>query len=223
MRTALLTALLVLVYTFNAAAQFAIVDQMGQPFLTKNYTDVQGSAYLYDKWMKGSMTTTSGVTFDGVELMYDQVADELVFKGEKGEAKTSTQPLVEFTIKANQKELLLQERVFRRGFVPVDGANPNTFYEVLADGETQLLKRVSKRIFEELPYGSATKTKAFKTDVYYYIAHNEKLTKIRNDKKSVLQALHNKEAEIAAYIKANKPDLKNDAHLAKLILYYNTL
>lgn len=210
-------------YTLNASAQFILTDQMGQPVLTKSYTNVQGSAYLYNNWMKGSMTTGNGVTFDGVELMYDQVVDELIFKDGKGQAKIPTQPIVEFTIKPMLDSGPLQERVFRRGFIPADGANPNTFYEVLADGEVQLLKRVTKSIFEELPYGSATKIKVFKTDEYFYIAHNEKLTQIRNNKKSVLSALPHKKTKLEAYLKAHKPDLKNEAELAKLVGYYNGL
>ncbi|MEJ8803696.1 hypothetical protein [Pontibacter sp. H249] len=203
----------------SASAQFAIVDQMGQPFLEKAYTDVRGSAYLYETWMKGSVTTDKGVTYEGVELMYDQVADELIFKSGNGEPNKFVQQIMEFTINgANSKKHL-----FRKGFIPVDAANPHTYYQVLADGQVQLLKRTSKNIFEELPYGSSTKVKTFHSDTHYYIAKNDKLTKIKKDKKSILKALSDNEKEIEAYIKTNRLDLKNDEALAGLVNYYNSL
>ncbi|MBC5993859.1 hypothetical protein [Pontibacter cellulosilyticus] len=219
----LFSAVLVLVATTSATAQFAIVDNTGQPFLTKNYTDVQGSAYLYDSWKKGSVTTARDITYDGIELMYDQVEDQLIFKGSGGVAKTFNQPIKAFTLKASKDNAILKEQVFLSGFMPIDGAKPATFYEVLADGEVQLLRRSAKRIFEELPYGSATKVKAFKIDSFYYISKEGKLTKIKNDKKSVLQALSDKKTALESYIKTNKLDLKKDEELAKLITYYNTL
>lgn len=207
----------------GATAQFAVVDIMGQPILSKPYTDVQGSAYLYDNWMKGSVSTSKNVTYDGVYLKYDQVADELMFKSESGEAKIFVQPVTEFTINVGTDNAVLATRLFRTGFIPVDGASPHTFYEVLADGQTQLLKRTSKSIFEELPYGSSTKVKKFQADTHYYLAKDTKLTKIRNDKKALLKALSDKATELEAYIKTNKLDLKKDADLAKVVDYYNTL
>lgn len=221
-RVFLSTALTVAAIT-SAAAQFAVVDNMGQPILSKPYTDVQGSAYLYDNWMKGSVTNGKNVTYEGVYLKYDQVADELTFKSESGEAKIFTQPITEFTINVGTDDAVLATRVFRKGFVPVDGASPNTFYEVLADGQTQLLKRTSKSIFEELPYGSSTKVKKFQAELHYYLSKDAKLTKIRNDKKALLKALSNKETELETYIKNNKLDLKKDADLAKVVDYYNSI
>lgn len=207
----------------GASAQFDVVDIMGQPLMSKPYTDVKGSAYLYDTWMKGSVTTNKGVMYEGVELMYDQVADKLIFKSGNGEPKTFIQPIVEFSIKVMKDNAVLKEQVFRTGFIPVDGAAPHTYYEVITDGGTQLLKRTSKAIFEELPYGSATREKKFQAETYYYIASNGKLIRIKKDKSSVLKALQGKEAELEAYIKKNRLNLKSDEALANLVAYYNTI
>lgn len=206
-----------------AAAQFTVVDVTGQPFMTKSYTDVRGSAYLYDTWMKGSVTTDKGVTYEGIELMYDQVANELIFKSSSGETKTFVQPIIEFSIKTMKDEVMLKEQVFRKGFVPVDAASPETYYEVLTDGEAQLLKRTAKAIFEELPYGASSKVKTFQSEIHYYIAKNGKLIKIKKDKKSILRALSDEETEIEEYIKNKRIDLKKDEGLASLVAYYNSI
>lgn len=217
------TAVTLIAASESACAQFAIVDNMGTPIQTKLYTDVQGSAYLHDTWMKGSVMAANGTLYDGVELMYDQVEDVLMFKGEKGEAKIFTQPVVEFTIKTDKQHVTFKEQLFRRGYRPIDGASPAAYYQVLADGKTQLLKRTSKKIFEDQPYGSATKVKAFQATNHYYLAQNDELTKIKADKKTILKTLGNQEASLEAYLKKERLDLRKDDDLAKLVAYYNSL
>ncbi|MBC5993860.1 hypothetical protein [Pontibacter cellulosilyticus] len=218
------SAALVCAAAASASAQFvALNDHLGVPVRTKSYTDVKGSPFLFDDWVRGSVIVANGTKFEKVNLMYDQVADELVFKSEKGETKTFVDPVKEFSFKREIDNVVIGEKVFRNGFTPIDGAKPHTFYEVLVDDQTKLLKRTSKSIMEEITYSSATKVKSFETNTAYYIARDNKLTKIKNDKKSVLAALGNKQPELETFIKKNMLDLKKDEDFAKLIAYYNTL
>ncbi|MFD2513183.1 hypothetical protein ACFSRY_04850 [Pontibacter locisalis] len=219
-----LSAALICAAVVSASAQFvALNDHMGQPVRTKEYTDVKGSPYLYETWMKGAVTVAKGTRYEGVELMYDQVSDELVFKSEKGEAKIFVDPVKEFSFKIEKDGELVKEQVFRNGFAPIDGAKPYTFYEVLVDGQTKLLKRTSKSIFEEATYSSATKVKSFQSSNYYYLVQDNKLVKVKSDKKSILNALSDKGTELEAFIKSNRLDLKKDADLARLVAYYNSI
>lgn len=147
--------------------------------------------------------------------MYDQVADELMFRNQKGEAQLFVQPVVAFELK---------KRLFMNGYAPVDATPPTAFYEVLVNGPTQLLKRTSKWVHEEVPYSSATKVRSIIEQQNYYLADREgRLTKLKKDKKSLLQALGDKQAELAQYTKANRLDLKQEQDMAKLVAYYNTL
>ena len=219
-KTLLLSAVFTLAAVAGASAQFeSLNDNMGRPLRAVIHTDVNGTPYLFDDWVKGTVTINKGTQFVGVDLKYDIVSDELIFKSEKGESQTFVEPVREFTLKTEKGNL----HVFRNGFVPVDDAKPISFYEVLVDEKTALLKRSSKSIQEEVSYSSATKVKNFQPATAYYLAKDSKLTKIKNDKKSVLAALPEKSTQLEAYIKAQKLDLKNDSHLVKLIAYYNTL
>ena len=218
------SAALVCAAAASASAQFvALNDHMGVPVRAKSYTDVKGSPFLFEDWVRGTVTVANGTKFERVNLMYDQVADELVFKSEKGETKTFVDQVKEFSFKQEKDNVLVSEKVFRNGFTPIDGAKPYTFYEVLVDDKTKLLKRTSKSIMEEMSYSSAVKVKSFQTSTSYYVARDNKLTKIKNDKKAVLAALGDKQTELEAYIKTKKPDLKKDEDLANLVAYYNTL
>jgi hypothetical protein len=199
----------------SASAQFALFDEMGRPIQAKQYVDVQGSPFLSDDWSVGAVKLTSNKEYDGMKLMYDQVDDRLIFKNHAGQAQLFAEPVREFT---------LSGRVFRKGFKPVDGASPMAFYEVLADGKTQLLKRTTKKIFEEVPYGSSTKVKKIQSNETYYLSKSEHtLLKIRKDKKALLSELSDKKPDLEKYIKTNRLDLKQDEDMAKLVAYYNTL
>ena len=219
-KTLLLSAVFTIAAVAGASAQYvALVDHMGVAVRAKAYTDVNGSPYLFEDWVKGSVTMTKGSYFEGMDLMYDLVTDELIFKSEKGESKNFSDQVREFSLK-DEKGIV---HVFRNGFSPIDDAKPITFYEVLVDEKTALLKRTVRIIHEEVGYSSATQVKSFQTKTSFYLAKDSKLTKIKNDKKSVLAALPEKSAQLEAYIKAQKLDLKNDSHLVRLIAYYNSL
>ncbi len=214
----ILAAFIVCVACGSAFAQFPIRDIQGRPVQAKVYTDVKGTPYLQQDWATGSIKLINGSELSGIELLYDQVNDELIFKGENGQMQAFAQPVLEFTIKTDNGN-----RTFKKGYDAVDEATLNSFFEVLADGKTQLLKRTTKTIFEERPYGSASKVKTFSTNDAYYIAKANKPVKFRRDKKSVLLAFSDKADELDKYIKVNKLNLKDDADLTKLVTYYNEL
>ncbi|WP_461491376.1 hypothetical protein, partial [Pontibacter sp. HJ8] len=203
-------------FILSASAQFDYLglDNMGRPIVAKQYVDVKGTPYLMDEWVTGSVKFNNGKLFEGVQLKYNQVEDELMFLDKAKNELLFVEPVLEFKI---------GERVFRRGYTSVDGASPMAFYEVLTDGKTQLLKRTTKKIHEELTYNSATKPKSFVESNTYYISKSEnQLTKVKKDKKSVLNALNDKNAELESYFKTNRPDLKKDVEMAKLVEYYNS-
>ena len=159
---------------------------------------------------------SNGNFIENVLLRFDQVQDQLLFKDNTDKEMLFSEPIVEFTIDGD---------IFRGGYVPIDGAKPSVFYEVLEDGKTQLLKRTSKKIFEETPYSSATKVKTISSTETYYLLPNggTQLVKVKKDKKSLLDAMGNKKSELDQFIKDQRLNLRNDSDMAKLVAYYNSL
>jgi hypothetical protein len=209
------TALFCFAFGASAVAQIALVDQLGRPIQAKHYTNIIGSPFLSDNWATGSVKMTSGIMYEGMQLMYDQLEDQLLFRNQAGQTQLFADPVLEFSI---------LERVFRKGYTPVDGAAPTAFYEVLADGRTQLLKRTSKKVFEDLPYGSSTKVKTIQENDNYYISQSGSvLIKIKKDKKTLLAVLDDQKPKLEAYTKSERLDLKKEADMVKLLAYYNTL
>jgi hypothetical protein len=56
-----------------------------------------------------------------------------------------------------------------------------------------------------------------------YVLHNGKAEKFKPTKKALLELMQDKSAEMAAYLKANDPDLKSETALASVFTYYNSL
>jgi hypothetical protein len=217
-------ALIALFLTANIALSQAqyMQDINGVAMPTKIYTNVDGSPYLIDNWVKGSVKLANGKTYKDVLLKYDMVDGQLYFQHKPEETLTFVDPVKEFKLSYIESDMQ-QLKLFRNGYPSIAGGNEKSFYEVLSDGTIQLLKHDAKSISEYKEYNSATVTKKFDDNIKYYLYNNNKLVAIKPDKKSILAAIPNKQPELDAYIKTNNLNLKKDEDLAKLIIYYNSL
>jgi len=215
-----LSALFLLVIVQQAKAQF-VQDINGHPMQTKSYEGVQGSPYLSDQWAMGVVKMTDGRTYKDVPLKYDEVQDELYFQDKKAQTLAFVDHVNEFKINyvANNKPY---EKVFRNGFKNIPGSSEASFFEVLSDGTAQLLKKTTKVQAETREY-NAPVVKNFEENAKYYLIVSGKVIPFKKDKKFILENLPNKRTELEAYIKTNNINLKDDADLAKLISYYNSM
>lgn len=197
-------------------------DENGRPLLAIHYTDVKGSPFFAENWNKGKVRLADGETFDNMDLKYDQVSDQLIFKNSIGAAMTFVKPVNEFTLFSSASSELQHIR-FRNGYIAANGNTAKTFYQVLIDGETPLLKRSFKKVSENKPYGSATVIKTFEETHFYYLVQQGTPVKIKNDKKAVLEALDNYKVELEEFVKINNLNFKSETDLVLLIKYYNSL
>lgn len=203
-------------------AQQLLKDANGRPVFSRHYTDVQGSPYFSDSWLKGEVKLTNGETYKNMDLKYDQVSDELIFKNSKNEAMSFITPVSEFKL-INASASGPETIDFRRGYKPADGNTEKSFYQVLSDGETPLLKRWSKKVVESKPYSSATVIKTFEQVQVYYLVKSGIPLKIRRDKKALLEVLKDYSTQLDEFIKANNINLKTESGLRMLVYYYNSL
>ncbi|QKJ28957.1 hypothetical protein HQ865_04045 [Mucilaginibacter mali] len=201
------TAMLLLFFAVDCKAQGNMVtDINGRPYRTKAYDDIEGSPYLYDAWMPGTVKMNYGSVYTNISLKLNEQEGKLYFKGKNDEVLEFVDPVTEFTLNGMH-------------FI----AEAGTFYQVLADGSTKLLKQPVKEIQETKTYGSAVASKTFIAADKYFVMSNGKLTAVKKDKKAILAALAGKQAEVEAYMKKESLNFKNDADLAKLFIYYNSL
>ncbi|WP_207435407.1 hypothetical protein [Sabulibacter ruber] len=217
----------VLLCNIQAIAQGVVVssDMQDVRYVGKTYNGIKGSPYLLPDWANGKVKLTDGTVYEGLKLQYDQLKDELIFSLEDNRPKAFMYPVKEFTIKDESNKVVLNEKMFRSGFTPIDGSTDKSFYEILQDGNTALVKRTSKKIVEERAPGDTYKTKQISSSEKYYLASGNNLIKIKKDKKSFLEALPDpkKASQVDKFIADKKLNLKNENALSQAIAYYNSL
>jgi hypothetical protein len=194
-------------------AQF-ITDINGRPVFATLYTDVEGSPYLRDDYEPSSFKAVSGKKYEVARARYNAYQNELEYM-QKDKPLVLSQELIEFT---------LRDGTYRRGFMPIDDLTDKQFYNVLYDGtKVKLLKRVSVIIQKEKPYNSATETKRFVKNETYYLSNQGKMTRLKKDKKSLLEALSDKKDGLEAFIKEQKLRFSNENELILAVEKYETL
>lgn len=193
----------------------------GNPYKEQNYEGVKGSPYAFEEWSIGTVQTTKGV-FNDINIKYSELDDQVLFKNKDGQTLQFADPVKDFTMsyKDNDKQLLSH---YRNGYVNIAGSDNKSYFEVLADGKCQLLRKTVKKIKQEVVYGSTESSKSFITTTRYYIENPEKGVLIKKDKKSVLTVLSDKQQALENYIQSNNIDFKRDEDLVKLINYYNSI
>lgn len=205
--------------SYNVKAQF-LHDVNGVPLTTSKYEDVTGTPYLVDTWLPGTVKFANGVSYkNNLFLKYNIKDDELYFEGKNNEPLLFIDSVTEFAI-TNPPGVIHH---YRNGYKAIGGYSDKSFFEVLADGSVQLLKKTNKTILESKAYNSPTTERSFVEVSQYYLVRFGTFTPVKRDKKSILAALNDKQPALEKYIKDNGLNVKNDDDLSKLIIYYNSL
>jgi hypothetical protein len=206
----------------DASAQYTQTNDMeGRAVHEYNTISMQGSPYLHPEFTQGTIMLQNGTIYQGINMMYDQVKDVIVFKGKDGKVKELIEPVQEFKINFIHNNQNI-EKVFRKGYSG-EGLSPDSFLEVLADGNAVLLKRTTKKIFDRKNYSSATINREVQEAEDYYVATGDKVVKVRKTKSSLLAAMPQKADYLQTYIKSNSLNLREDSDMVKLVAYYNSL
>ena len=220
----------ILVFSFFLMPSKMVVGQnlfTTEPLIIRNsqayretYKDIQGSPFLMDYWSKGSVTTKEAVITD-LNMMYNEVNDQLLFKVKEGDNEKLLDLIKEFTIVDKDRGNV--KRKFLAGFAPTKYSNDKTFFESLTVGKAKLLKKNSKIISENKEYSGKTARTVVANTNYYIALEDNVPVKIALNEKSIAQLLDFKGPDINQYIKSNQLNLKQEEDLIKLINYYNTL
>lgn len=196
-------------------------DVSGRPILSTTYENVSGSPYLSPNWVMGKVVLSNTKVYNNINLKYDEIKDEVIFQGKDGNPMV-VDNVTEF--KLGPHDGVTDSTTFRNGF-PVYKANKATsFYEVLVDGNTKLLKKTIKIINSSREYNSATVDKNIVESVVYYLVNKKgEINLISKDKKAFLKVLSDKETELNSFISENKLNFKTEGDMTKLTIYYNGL
>lgn len=200
----------------SAQAQF-MQDINGRVVTEVTYTDVEGSPYLFEDWNTGIVKAVQNdKVFDGLKMRYDAYKDEVEYEKD-GKMYRLGPEITAFTLPTGDA---LYE--FRRGFPAVGSQTENSFYRVLSDGNTKVLKRYAMKMREEKPYNSATVTKRFDLDEQLYVLKNGTMYPVKtNDKKGIMKLVSDEKNLMNYVIKEEQLNFRTEDDIVKLLEEYD--
>lgn len=211
-------------FSTNAQGIQNLSDISGTVLKTNTYSEIKGSPFLTENWAQGNVKFVNGRVLTNIALKYDQVKDELLFKGKDNEEYYFSDLISEFDISYAKTQGDVKQR-FINGFTPSKNLTEKSFYEVLVDGKVRLLKRSNKTITETKEYNAATTVKEINENVAYYIGKAGDAAALKkNDIKTVANLIDaQKSAAIIDYANKNNFNPKTEIGLRQIVNYYNTL
>jgi hypothetical protein len=202
--------------------QIFLSDVNGQAFINK-YEGIAGSVYDQTDYQLAKITLKDGRVYNDVKTRINLLEQEVNFIASNGQEGFLGKGMAsEITYIDSQKETQ-DIKIFQCGFPPIDNQNRISFYQILFNGKTSLLKSVYKSIQERNNDMSGERFKEFATYENMYLLKDGTMVRIKKDKSSIIALLQDQNQAIKKYIEDQKLNLKNEAHLIDLVKYYNTL
>jgi hypothetical protein len=191
-------------------------DLNGSPIKVSRYLDIKGSPFLFDSWMPSLVQLENGKNYQ-LEIKYDLVADNLLFKDKNGDSLNFVLPVKEFKFTSPTGRVYR----FKSGYpTTTPNTGKNTLYEVLYEGNPSLLKRTSKFIWEEsTTYGTATRTKNISSKIGYFIFDGTSMKPFKPQNKHLASIFEGKSSILNQYIDDNDIDLNKDDDLIKVFTF----
>lgn len=207
-----------LIIIVQAQAQVLLTDISGMPYVERTVSDLGGSPYFNDQFLKGAITLEDNSVFKDILLRYDLESGQLVYKkSSTSGAMIPNGKVVGFTIEQTNGE--------KANFKGIGKGSDDLvgFYQILLEGNNTLLKKVKKKIVERVEYNTPSKTKTMSTITNYYIQNpNGEVELVKADKKSFIKVF-GRESEINDFISKQNINLKNESDMVKLVTYINSI
>ncbi|GAB3202062.1 hypothetical protein ABID22_003711 [Pontibacter aydingkolensis] len=192
------------------------------------YTGIKGTPYFLPGWSKANLVISSKTIFENLDVKYNVIDNNLLYRTDKGEEKViSANQVNSFVLKDSTSA---QRFVFKK-LENVTGIDPKfapQFCVMLHEGNSSQLvlmpvKRFIKADFTGAYSAERTSDEIVNEYVYYFINKNKKAEKVKLNKKSLLSVVNDKQNEVKAYIDKQKLDTSTEKGWLKALSYYETL
>lgn len=209
------------VYQIHEAMDFFRTNQLHngelKNILTEN--DIQGSPYLNEEFLNGTIFTTSKLQFVDVLLRYNVYNDEIEFKTPEGETQALATPEIVETIEFGDYKMV---------YIPFSNVKKIRygFFKVELEGNASLYLRsevIFKKAEKPAAYKEAEPAKFINKPNSYYIRVGLEQAKKVGNKKELLDIFPDHQNELTTFIKKNKIKTNKPERLKELVRYYNSL
>lgn len=181
--------------------------------------DVEGSPYLNDEFVNGSIYTVQKVQFEEVPLRYNIFNDELEFK-------TPTNEILALATPDIVEKVVIGDTIL--SYLPYLNSNKikKGFFVVIKEGKTSLFAKPDVMYKNATPpgaYKDPEPAKYIKKSDEYYISAGSEPAQIIKNKKDIIAAFPDNREKIENYISKNKIKTNSPEMLKEVVEYYNSL
>jgi hypothetical protein len=192
--------------------------QRGEAGLKAGLENVEGSPYLNDDFIKGSVFTKSKTEFVGIPLRFNVFNDEIEFKTDDGAVMALAGPETIEKIEFGD---------FKIVYLPYREANriKKGFFIVIEEGKASLFARPMVSFQEaKAPgaYQNAEPAKFIRGSDEYYIMMERQPAQLIQKKQDMTDAFAGHIKELESFIKENKIRPNKPENLRELVKYYNS-
>jgi len=179
---------------------------------------IEGTVYLFDGWNNNTLIVTN------VQEKPIRLNSNINFNAKRNvfESKIDSETIFTFDF-TNIKEIVINNRVFKNIYSPVDGAY--RVFEVIAESKDfEIYKDYTIDIREGNPNPLLART----NDKYilrdsYYVKKGKSFKRLKLKKSEILKAAGSKSSVVEQYAKDNNLNFKDEKDLQKIVSYYRTL
>lgn len=189
------------------------------------YEGLKGSPFFISEWISGQMAFVDGKVFNEVPLKYNAYTKELMMKRQSGDSLIVFPYQVQsFTINDPVTKANFTFKRYPKAQTPKYDMR-DVYFLVLYEGKTSLLKLVKKNLKKadyKDPYSNDIRYDTYEdANEYYLLKTDGSLSKIKKSKKSVLEALSDKEIAIKALLEQEKIEMKTERDLVRVVVKYD--
>jgi len=208
-------------YQIAQAVDFFRLNKMQSGDWSKSLSesDIEGTPYLNDDFIEGTIYTTSKFQYEEVPLRYNIFNDNLEFKTPEDQVLAVAAPEIIERVQLGDDVMIYgpysNAKKIRRGF-----------FKVLEEGKASLYARQNVLFSDPVEpgaYKEAEPAKFTRKPDSYYIRIGNEQAKLVSNKKELLAAFPDHSDKIASFIKKNKVKPTKPEKLLALVQYYNSL
>ena len=181
--------------------------------------DIDGSPYLMDEFVKGSIYTVTKQHIANILLRYNIYNDEIEYMLEEDKVQAMANPeIIERIVFADCNIVYLSYSNLKK-------INKG-FFILLKEGDASLYSKPEvkyKKASEPNAYNDGNPAKFIKNPDRFYIKVGKKQARLVGNKKDIVAIFPDNKDKVKAFIKKNKTKTKNRESLLELVQYYNSL
>ena len=176
------------------------------------------SLFIEQVWSPGQVKFKTNTVLS-LPLIFDVYSNKLYFLQHE-QIMEFAEPVTEFSMKLLKKSDTVTV-AYRNNYPAIDKNTQETFYEVLVDGNFQLLRCKAKTIHlykdEEVP----EEKRDYSKELFYALLPGNKMVQLKKDKEFVLKQMPEQAETINTLAATHKLKLKNEAQLVELFQLLN--